>query len=246
MILLPSQISEQISRWYQMPANQELLNQTYDKVSLWLSDSVGYYALTASYFDDHQDYFKKGHIRSRFLVTPTVIEKSDTACNFEELPFETESVDSAVAHHIFEFSDNPYAVMRELHRILIPGGNCIIIAFNPLGIYGLVNLFKSKYSIPLGGTFFSMMRIRDWLSLLDFEVTQSEYIAPLGFYFTKVKKRFSWFPELCGRYMPITGGLFVINATKKVVRPIVKKEEWEKVSPFIKNKVMQPTTLSER
>lgn len=241
MISTRSQIADQLAEWYSAPAGQKILQQTDEALAASLSDMIGHYGIELSYFDCQHRWHENSRIRWQFLSTTTAIDNSHTICDFANLPFDTESIDSVLTHHVLEFADDPYAIIREIHRVLMPGGKSIIIGFNPFGIYGLIKNFKPGLSVPWGGNFFSMARIKEWLSVLGFAVEKATYIAPLGFHTTSDSKRFSWVAPLVGNCIPMTGGVFILLVNKQVTQPIKLKKLFGSV-PFLKRRVAQSAT----
>lgn len=240
--LVASQISQQLAHWYAGAAGQKLLQETEATISPWFSDLVGYYAVELSYFESGRRWSGASRVRSHFLAAPSRVDGGRVVCDFAALPFDTESVDLVVAHHAFEFAEHPHALLREIQRVLIPGGRCVIIAFNPAGRYGVTKFFKSRLAVPWGGNFFSSMRVRDWLSVLDFEVDQMHYCAPPWFQLEGSQSRFGWLPVACRRYAPFSGALFAMSGIKRVLRPIVEDALPDYPPSLLKAKIAQPTT----
>ena len=56
----------------------------------------------------------------------------------ESLPFPAHSIDGLVLHHFLELGGDARAVLREVHRVLRPGGRVIICGFNSLSSWGLL------------------------------------------------------------------------------------------------------------
>jgi SAM-dependent methyltransferase len=52
----------------------------------------------------------------------------DVVCDLNQppYPFEDSSFDKILAHHVLEHLDKPFTIMKELHRILKPGGKLIV------------------------------------------------------------------------------------------------------------------------
>ncbi len=63
---------------------------------------------------------KEGYINVDWspLVKPDVVHDLNTI----PYPFDDHSVDSIEAFHVLEHLEKPFAIMKEFHRILVPGG----------------------------------------------------------------------------------------------------------------------------
>ncbi|WP_426126993.1 class I SAM-dependent methyltransferase [Pararhizobium sp. PWRC1-1] len=65
-----------------------------------------------------------------------VAELSSTALIFdEELPLPDSSIDRVLMVHSLEFAENPRETMKELWRILAPGGRLVIVVPNRRGVW---------------------------------------------------------------------------------------------------------------
>ena len=87
------------------------------------------------------------------------------------LPIKSETVDLVLLPHILEFDTNRLQTMREIERILKPGGEVVILNFNLLNIWvRLQFIWNIKMSNSWYGYFITRSRISDWLQLLNFEI----------------------------------------------------------------------------
>jgi SAM-dependent methyltransferase len=57
-------------------------------------------------------------------------------CRFDELPFDTQSIDLVTLPHVLEFSEDPHEVLREVSRVLMPEGRVVVTCFNPMSLWG--------------------------------------------------------------------------------------------------------------
>lgn len=144
--------------------------------------------------------------------------KAGIISEFDEMAFQSNSIDAAVVSHVIEFCADPHQVLRELHRVLIPNGNMIISVFNPLSFLATNKLwFGSQFQQFRQGRFFTLSRIKDWMSLLGFEVIdeQSLFYSRLGQSGEQLDTG-TW-PKLIKTVMPWAAGVTVLT---------VKKREW--------------------
>lgn len=93
-------------------------------------------------------------------------ENIDTICDITNLIFPEESFDTVVSTQVFEHIDNPFSAVREIKKVLKPGGNVIITApfmvpFHPdpkdnfrFSKEGLEEIFRSSgFEIIDSGTY---------------------------------------------------------------------------------------------
>jgi SAM-dependent methyltransferase len=87
------------------------------------------------------------------------------------LPIQTESMDLVIIPHMLEFDARRFQTMREINRILKPGGELVILSFNPLSFYVRFQfLWDKKLGESWRAHFIPRARVLDWLKLLNFEV----------------------------------------------------------------------------
>ncbi|MCQ8106315.1 class I SAM-dependent methyltransferase [Methylomonas sp. SURF-2] len=90
------------------------------------------------------------------------------------LPIQTESMDLVIIPHMLEFDAQRFRTMREVHRVLKPGGELVILNFNSLSLYvRLQFLWDKKIGESWHAHFVTRSRLSDWLKLLNFEILHS-------------------------------------------------------------------------
>ena len=144
-----------------------------------------------------------------------------------ELPFETSSVDLVLLPHILEFSPHPHEILREVERVLRPEGSVIISGFNPLSLWGVRRRLGNKTEYPWCGNFISLLRLKDWLALLGFEVEAGRfacYVPP--FSGSALLKRSQLFNPAGDRWWSVIGGVYFLQAKKRVPGMRLIKPKW--------------------
>ncbi|WP_251369845.1 class I SAM-dependent methyltransferase [Polynucleobacter sp. AP-Nino-20-G2] len=139
--------------------------------------------------------------------------------NANELPFASESIDLLVLPHVLEFAADPHQILREVERVLRPEGRLVISGFNPASLWGarqyLSRLIGSPY-LPRDGQFISLIRVKDWLQLLNFSLDRGHfgcYKLPLSG--ESEMARMDFLEPMGNRWWPIFGAVFLVSAIKR-------------------------------
>ena len=134
------------------------------------------------------------------------------------LPFAGTSVDLVVLPHVLEFADTPHQILREVERILVPEGQIIITGFNPFSMWGVRRgLMRNGAGFPWQGHYLSILRLKDWLALLGFEIQLGSFgcYAPAANQ-DKWLRRWQFLERAGDRWWPIAGAVYVVQAVKRV------------------------------
>ncbi|HMV00915.1 MAG TPA: class I SAM-dependent methyltransferase [Rhodocyclaceae bacterium] len=169
----------------------------------------------------------------------------DVLCSLEALPFASHSTDLVILPHVLEFHPDPHQVLREVERILIPEGQVVILAFNPLSLWGLRRRFGSgRDRFPWSGHYLSPLRLRDWLKLLGFETDRGAF----GCYAPPFRQE-AWlrrwrFLELAGdRWWGFGGGVYLLRAVKRTHGLRLIMPNWKKTA--VRGKALRPVAQRE-
>lgn len=217
--------------WLKSPLGAAMLEQEQRLVTDQLNDLFGYFALQLG-FDGDVSLFDDCRVQRCFRAGPVLPQNAASQlfvqCEFDALPFDTDSLDGVVVHHVLEFASNPHAVLRELYRVTLPQGRVLIVGFNPMSLFGARMLAGRAQAETLWHNhFLSATRVNDWLELLGFTVQKTQF----GFHrlpFHRTANYLSagdaqWAVGL--RYLPI-GAVYVITAVKQVARATLIKTRW--------------------
>lgn len=147
----------------------------------------------------------------------------------DALPIASQSVDLIVLPHVLEFSASPHQILREAERVLRPEGRIVISGFNPLSLWGVRRMFGHRGgSYPWCGEFIGLLRLRDWLKLLGFELDGGRFgcYAP-PFRRGKWLQRSAFMEKAGDRWWPIAGGVYVVRAVKRVHGMRLVRPAWK-------------------
>lgn len=227
--------------WQHTPQGRYVLSWEQERVDSLVADVFGFHALQLGLPD--VDFLRENRIPLRCKADDegTV----DTLCDLHQLPFANASVDLVILPHALEFWDDPHQILREVERILIPEGQVIITGFNPLSLWGLRRWLprpaNPEAAFPWEGHYLSVLRLKDWLALLGFEVDRGNFgcYAPP---FTQEKWfHRSRFLELAGdRWWGFAGGVYLLRAVKRVPGMRLILPAWRNARKRAKAKALAP------
>ncbi len=145
----------------------------------------------------------------------------------EALPLKSNAVDGIVLHHALESTADPRVALREVTRVLAPGGRLIICGYNPMSLLGLRRLYARLLEDALSDQrFVNPLRLFDWLTLLGYELDCKPLYTGIGLPSKRLLQRLDlprlerW--ERCANppssfpFSPF-GALLMISATKQAI-----------------------------
>ena len=142
-----------------------------------ISRLFGYHILQIG-LEEHQDLISDSPAGHKIMFSSKWSPGlAKPVANCEKLPIASDSIDSIVLYHALDFTNDCHELLREATRILRPGGNMLVIGFNPFSVWGLWRLLKRKKTPPWKGRFLSVTRLSDWLRLLDLQIVSTERVV---------------------------------------------------------------------
>ena len=148
-------------------------------------------------------------------------------CDFDALPFDSQSLDLVVLPHALELARDPHLALREVERVLVPEGRVVVVGFNPASLWGVRQRLGQlrrlapgaprRRFLPESGEFIGYRRLRDWLRLLSFEVEDGRfgcYRPP--FASQRWLARYAWTESVGERWWPVFGAVYFVVAVKRV------------------------------
>ena len=141
-----------------------------------------------------------------------------TVCaELELLPFATESIDIVVLQHTLELSEDPHQLLREVERILKPGGRLLIFGFNPQSTWGIRRLLSTGLDslVPWQIRYLSVWRAEDWCRLLGLEPELTRYaVYSLPFAKRVIRRLFKDAEHRLARREWPVGAVYCVRAKK--------------------------------
>jgi SAM-dependent methyltransferase len=210
--------------WLDSPAGRYVMSWEQARLDEAVADVFGLHALQCG--GPLPDALRANRMPHRILASPPGAQPPRDGVSivhvaqFDELPFDTGSLDLVVLPHGLEFTDAPHAVLREVDRVLRPEGRLIVTGFNPASLWGLrqaMPALVSRSLLPAQTRLIGLPRLRDWFKLLSFDIGSVQYGC-----FRPLVRTQSWldrtrFMEAAGdRWWPICGAVYQVSAVKRV------------------------------
>ena len=237
--------SVQLHRWFQTPLGQRLIKAEADILHSILPHLFGYHLLQIG-GTGHEVLLESSRIMHRCIFHFSIgrCQKSYSYVQglLDTLPFAQDSIDVVVLPHTLEFEDNPHEILREVERILIPEGHLVILGFNPLSLWGVSRWFLAgRKSAPWCGNFLTLLRLKDWLALLGFELTrQHAFFFALPFSQDHLKNYTALLEKIGSKWAKNLGAIYVLVAKKRVVTLTPLKPKWQPTKPLLPEVISSP------
>jgi len=204
-----------LDAWLQSPQGSYVLEWEQAKIDALVADIFGFHALQLGL--PQVDYLRDNRIPLRLKAGESGLV--DVRCDLRQLPFASASLDLVVLPHVLEFLPDPHQMLREVERVLIPEGQVVIAGFNPLSLWGLRRYLPGQREglFPWNGNYLSVLRLKDWLALLGFEVDRGNFgcYAP-PFEQSKWLQRCHFMEPAGDRWWGFAGGTYLLRAGKRV------------------------------
>ena len=232
--------------WLEKPVGKRLLDLESKRMNLIVPTLFGYDSVLIgepAFTTCMQASTIKNHfiVNNDINVTPNESASLVTARQ-DQLPIGSALIDLVYLAHCLEFSANPHEVLREAYRILRADGHLIITMFNPLSVWGVWrSLARARGQAPWKANFMSIVKLKDWLALLGFDIMQVHYF---GFNLPLNKSNFSSKLSLFEGYaqrveLPF-GAAYLIEASKRVIPLTPVSPAW-RAEPDLIEDVTEPT-----
>lgn len=144
----------------------------------------------------------------------------------DSLAIASDSVDAVLLPHTLEYEPDPHGLLREVERILLGDGQLIVMGFRPFSSWGARHLL-ARHGFPPGARqLIGELRLRDWLKLLGFEITDARrylFTWPWGAAAPRSERLFETVGD---RLWPLFAGAYLLKARKRVYTLTPIRPRW--------------------
>lgn len=192
-----------------------------------VADVFGFHAVQIGW--PTLDLLQDSRIPYKHAVQTQLTPLTSVQAESEYLPFAEQSVDLVCLPHVLEQCADPQQTLREALRVLVPEGTLMLSGISPLSCLG-VRARMGEFGRQAGiQRLLTAWRMRDWLSVLGFEVVHSQCLMhafPLND--ALWLSRQAWLERYGQRSCGMTGGVYFIVAKKRVLHMRLLKPDWKK------------------
>ena len=128
------------------------------------------------------------------------------------LPLPTSSIDRVLLVHLLEMVDNPAETLREIWRVMAPGGRLIAVVPNRTGVWARVESTPFGVGRPFSRGQLDKLLKESLFSPIDWQ--GALYTAPLSRRF--LIKSAPAFERIGGTLWPALSGVTIVEATKQL------------------------------
>jgi len=202
-----------LSGWFSTAQGAYVLDWEVAQFDSAVEDVFGFRAVQIGLPD--VDFLRQNRIPFRFTLA--LEPGAALAADPLQLPLASHSVDLVVLPHVLESHENPHEVLREAERVLVPEGHIVISGFNTSSLWRVRQMFtRAPAHTPWDLKFIGLLRLRDWLRVLGFELNGGKFGCYAPPFQQKLwLERFAFMEKAGARWWPIAGGLYVVRAVKR-------------------------------
>lgn len=210
-----------------------------------LDDVFGWEFLQVGAWGEGHELLSGCRTRRRAVVAPTDFAcGADIIARASQLPVARDSVDAVLLPHTLEFATDPYAILREVDRVLAGDGQLVVLGFAPVSLWG-ARALGSRGAFPPGiRRVLSPGRVREWLVLLGYEVTATRTYLYGRPWSHGTRSRTG--SDLLHRawYNPLPAGAWMLKVRKRLysLTPTFRPRFRDKPA-VVPGRLVKPTTL---
>jgi SAM-dependent methyltransferase len=146
-----------------------------------------------------------------------------------DMPLADGAIDRLLLVHALEMAHDPAALLREIWRVLAPGGRLLTVAPNRRGLWARTDATPFGHGRPYSRSQLTALLRETWFTPIGWE--EALYVPPVarGWF---LRSAVAW--ERAGATISAPfAGVHIVEATKQVYRAIPAKREKSRLVPVI-------------
>jgi SAM-dependent methyltransferase len=147
-----------------------------------------------------------------------------------DLPLPDSAVDRMMLTHALEMAHDPGALLREVWRVLAPGGRLLAVVPNRRGLWARIDTTPFGHGRPYSRAQINQLLRDTWFTPVNWD--EALYIPPIRRRWF-LRSAMAW--ERSGATISAPfAGVHIVEATKQVYRPIPTRRERARLVPALK------------
>src|SRR5262249_7335624 len=127
-----------LTAWWSEPLGRALVAAESELLAEALEDVFGWELLQIGAWGGARELLAGSRTRRQTIVAaPGFPIRADIVGRPSQLPVSSDSVDAVVLPHTLEFAADPYAIVREVDRVLVGEGQLLVLGFRPWSLWGM-------------------------------------------------------------------------------------------------------------
>lgn len=235
-----------LSAWWETPIARALLAAESELLGEALEDVFGWELLQVGAWGGGRELLAGSRSRRQSLVAGAAFAGgADILARPSQLPVMSDCIDAVLLPHTLEFAPDPYAVLREVDRVLVGEGQLLVLGFRPWSLWGMRARWSRSGFPPGMRRVLSERLLREWLVLLGFEVVAAQrylYLSP----WSRGLARGEGTGRMLRRGLtyPLPAGAFLLKARKRVYTLTPVRQRFRE-KPAVIGGLVKPTTRSQ-
>jgi SAM-dependent methyltransferase len=229
-----------LNGWWESPLGRALLAAESELLGEALEDVFGWELLQIGAWGGARELLAGSRSRRQSLIAAASFPGgADIIARPSLLPVTSDCIDAVLLPHTLEFAPDPYAVLREVDRVLVGEGQLLVLGFRPWSLWGMRARW-SRSGFPPG-----MRRVLSERVLRGFVVVATRrylYLSPWSRGLAR--------GEGTGRMLragltyPLPAGAFLLKARKRVYTLTPVRGRFRE-KPAVIGGLVKPTTRSQ-
>jgi SAM-dependent methyltransferase len=173
--MVSTMIESRLQQWLESARGQALLGAEARVIADALEDGFGWETLQLGVWGEPRGLLANTRTRSQTVLDLRATAGLDVVGRLSQLPIASDSIDVVLLAHTLEFESDPYALLREVDRVLAGEGKLIVVGFSPMSLWGL-RARASRRGFPPGlRRVLPERQLRDWMRLLGYDLLESRH-----------------------------------------------------------------------
>jgi SAM-dependent methyltransferase len=230
--------------WWQEALGAALLRAESELLGEALEDVFGWELLQVGAWGDGRELLAGSRTRRQTTLDANRAQRGpDVLGRASQLPITSDAIDAVLLPHTLEFAADPYAILREVDRVLVAEGQLIVMGFRPWSLWGLCARARRNGFPPGMRRVLSERRVQDWLELLGYEIVVRRRYLYAGPWSHPAPSEAGGKILRRGLVNPMPAGAYLMKARKRVYTMTPVRLRFREKTPVI-GPLVKPTTRS--